>query len=123
MTSLILPNVTRRGFIIGLSATVAAPTIIRAESLMPIKVFDRLYTRAMVEYVADFDQYAVQVDRSWRKLPMPIGAQSIPMEVLEKIVSPRELADLIPPNNGQRHIGVGVSRQQWELLWHVTSRG
>ncbi len=38
MPELILP--TRRGFLVGLLATGLAPAIVRAESLMPIKVFE-----------------------------------------------------------------------------------
>lgn len=73
--SLILPN--RRAFIGGALALFAAPAIVRAQSLMPVK--PTFYERAICNYSIGTDQLFIRLDvQQGYPLPVPrFGAISV----------------------------------------------
>lgn len=90
-------NLTRRGLLTGLVAFVAAPAIVRAGSLMPVKDFR--YTRYLADYFVNSDEWTVRVDRSWEPLHLPkkwprvITAEEahryIPKSIIDEILIPK----------------------------------
>lgn len=61
----------RRWFLAGLGAAITAPTIVRASSLMPIKVIDPYYRRYLLVYSIGLDAMMMQADVSLKPLPVP----------------------------------------------------
>lgn len=78
---------TRRGFLIGLGALVAAPMIVRAGALMPVKVVDIYDTRVLFDYDVSHDNFFIRVDRSLTTMrrPSPAGwVQEMPMSIAKQ---------------------------------------
>lgn len=61
----------RRGFLLGASALIVAPSIVRATSLMQVKVFDKRCYRYIEAYCVGTDSIAARIDVAYGKLALP----------------------------------------------------
>jgi hypothetical protein len=81
---------SRRSLLTGLAATLAAPAVVRAGSLMPVKLFDPYYTRYLCAYSIGTDEMRLRVDRALFPLPNPRPGHGV------QVVSPTEAHRWIP---------------------------
>lgn len=120
-SKLMLP--TRRGFVLGLSALVAAPAIVKFDSLMPVRSIDKLlrtaeqlYSRSIAEYDPVTEHWRVSIDRAWQPLPMPQNGVQVSASIINRLIPEAQSSHMTPPPGGHRHIGVSVPKLQFELL-------
>lgn len=110
-------KLSRRELLTGLVAFAAAPAIVRAESLMPVKIIDWYDTRCLIGYQIKTDSYILRVDRFSRLLRRP------PMSNCVRVITNMEARQLLPkeahfafsmtpPENIQRHVDYGITMQQ-----------
>lgn len=63
-----MPLVHRRGLLLGLGSLLAAPAIVRAESLMPVRSIER-FSGLPIWEVRGWDQYGNPVLETFRQVP------------------------------------------------------
>lgn len=63
--------IARRNFLKGLGSLIVAPSIVRVESLMPIKVIDPAYYRYLIDYSIVDDSMILRMDKALFPLPIP----------------------------------------------------
>jgi len=85
---------TRRGFLVGVLALVAAPAIVRVDSIMKIARVDVFDTRCLVDY--EEDRLLLRVDRSLRTLVRPTGIREIPVETARAIFGRHPIFEMKP---------------------------
>jgi hypothetical protein len=71
MGTLIQP--TRRGLFTGLGALLAAPAIVRAESLMVLR--QHVYKRFVMQYQITSDTFLLRADKATHPLLIPLGVR------------------------------------------------
>lgn len=106
----------RRGFLVGLMSTLAAPSIVHAANLMPVKIFNPYYTRYLVDYCIGTDELVLRVDRALFPLRIPtrgpsvFGPTIVSPEFAHRFI-PRKVIDemLKPVGMQQLHIDVGIT--------------
>lgn len=110
-------NLTRRGLLTGLVAFAAAPAIVRAESLMPVKDFR--YTRYLADYLVGSDEWVISVDRAWEPLFLP--------KKWPKLLTPEETYRYIPKRIIESHLNPLPGQQlniSMKLIWkELTATG
>lgn len=93
--------IARRSFIAGMIGLVAAPAIVRAASLMPVRAFDPYYTRYLIDYMIGTDQEVIRVDRALFPLIVPNNARTIPAHIAHTYI-PKHRIDSMRPIEGQQ---------------------
>lgn len=61
----------RRSFLTGLGALFAAPAIVHAGNLMPVKSIAFSHTRYLLDYDISWDQHFLRINVSDKPLPVP----------------------------------------------------
>lgn len=90
-------ELSRRSFV---TALIAAPVIVRATSLMPIKAFDPYYTRYLSVYDITIDRMLLRIDRALfppTDLAPLKGIEVVPAHVAHRFVSKRSIDLLLQP--------------------------
>lgn len=94
--------INRRNLILGLTSVLAAPSIVHANNLMSIKIFDPYYTRYLVEYCIGTDELMLRVDRAQHPLPIPVRLVDQVSEEFAYRFIPRKIIESIKPDIGQQ---------------------
>lgn len=81
-----LESGTRRGFLVGALALMAAPAIVRADSLMKVVSIDLYDTRCLVDYEINSDQLVLRVDRRLETMLRPRGNIIVPLDIAKKLM-------------------------------------
>lgn len=108
MSNLMFP---RRNFLIGLGSLLAAPAVVKASSIMPVKLFDPYYTRYLAAYDITTDQILLRVDRSLKPLSMPlhgVGIWNVSKEMAHKYIKQEFINSIRPLENQQKSITVPI---------------
>jgi hypothetical protein len=109
---------SRRSFITGLVALVAAPTIVRASSLMPVKNIDVYDTRCLWDYDISRDVMILRVDRQLETMLRPakfgcLYVCEVPVDVAKRVFGNRATVFNDCPPAGKRvssFIEIGANR-------------
>lgn len=111
---------SRRSFLGGLAVLVAAPAIVRAGSLMPVKVVDLYDTRCMLDYQVASDNFILRVDRCSRTLYRPRTMRGSLQVISEKQARALGMPDfafrLQPTHDVQRHVDICFAYGQLKKL-------
>lgn len=111
---------SRRAFLGGLAALIAAPAIVRVGSLMPIKIVDLYDTRCMLDYQVMSDRYILRVDRCSRTLYRPRTRLESFQVISEKQARALGMPDFAfqmrPPLDVQRHVDIGFEYGELKKL-------
>lgn len=122
---------TRRGFLAGALALMAAPAIVRADSIMKVMPVDLYDTRCLVDYHIGDDAMVVRVDRLMLGSGFGLlrgervrraGCREIPIHVAKGLM-PKEAHfafSMTPPEGIQRHVDMMLSQAQ---LFDLKTRG
>ncbi len=95
---------SRRGFITGAAALFAAPAIVKASSLMPVKMI--YYERFLAGYLIGTDEILLRGDKAQFELPVPRYSKTLSRADVER-VSPeflKRFALLKPQVNEQLYV-------------------
>lgn len=106
-----LESGTRRGFIAGALALITAPAIVRVENIMPVRVFDPYYTRAIMDYNVATDMLFLRVDRAHHPLPMWPPYLPVPMHEVYRYIPRNKIEGMRPAPGFQECITAYVERQ------------
>ena len=93
--------IARHNFLKGLGSLIVAPSIVRVESLMPIKVIDNAYYRYLINYSISTDSMVLIMDKALFPL-------SIPNSCLAGVLTETEVKSKFP-NTLKRFKNVEVS--------------
>lgn len=109
--------IERRSFITGLIALVAAPAIVRAGSLMPVKIIDIYDTRCIWHYCIGSDEMILRIDRALHTLARPQRITEIPLKVAKQIFGfEHPIFDLMPEARQQKFVSKAIPSH--ELIAH-----
>lgn len=115
---------TRRGFLVGGLALLAAPVIVRAEGLMKVAPTSmilpehRFDTRILVDYQIESDSLVLRVDRKLGQLIRPPGAREAPLAYAKaKLGADHPIFDMQPGPGQQKYamviLGGDVDYTKW----------
>lgn len=110
----------RRGFLLGLTSALAAPAIVHAGNLMPVKIFDPYYTRYLVAYNIGTDELLLRVDRALFPLPNPKNsrlAEVVSPEFVHRFI-PRKMIDSLLKPVGSEQLCITENLGCFEALQH-----
>ena len=107
----------RRGFLLGLTSVLAAPAIVHAGNLMPVRAFDPYYTRYLVAYHIGTDELLLRVDRTLFPLPTPNPryAEIVSPEFAHRFL-PRKMIDSLLKPTGVQQLHVDTVITSFEAL-------
>lgn len=117
---------SRRSFIAGIAAAFAAPAIVKASSLMPVKALERVRCREIYEYNVYTDEVITRLDILYGHLNVRAEWSAfIPDLTMDdyskRILSPmmNKLADQVAADimNGGAADDAFFSGQQWDKVW------
>lgn len=93
---------SRRGFLGGLLAAIAAPSIVHAGNIMPVRAFDPYYTRALIDYAISSDTLMLRIDRATFPLAVPRGVTSITLAEAYRFIPKALVEASLKPEPGQQ---------------------
>jgi hypothetical protein len=116
----------RRSFLVGLGLAAAAPAIVRADHIMPIRALNPYYERCIVIYEPMTDDVVLRIDRATFPLWMPpVGrglVDVVPISDIGRIIDRRTLERLVsPPPGVQRHLDINTGGRYLEMKQHLAS--
>lgn len=97
---------TRRGFLIGALVLIAAPAIVRADSLMKIMAIDVYDTRCLWDYCITTDQMVIRVDRKLGTLVRPPHAYQVPIKTARAIFGENHPIFTLRPEAGMQEFAM-----------------
>lgn len=104
---------SRRSFITGLVALVAAPAIVRADSVMKIAPIDVYDTRCLWDYCIGTDQMVIRIDRRLETMVRLPHIKQIPLKAARVILGENHPIFTMRPEAGmQRFVSHGVSSNE-----------
>lgn len=103
----------RRSFLTGLGALIVAPSIVRVQSIMPVKSFDPYYRRYLWDYCIGTDSMILRCDVALHQLKIPREIngfiQNIPEHVAFKILGKENIMAIKPNIGVQKNVAAIVS--------------
>lgn len=82
-------DISRRGLLLGIGSLIVAPSIVRASSLMPIKIMDPYFYRYMSCYCIGTDVIIERIDKALFPLPIQKGM------IETKIITAKDLKNYV----------------------------
>lgn len=111
----------RRGFLIGLSSALAMPAVVQAQNIMPVSLFNPIYTRVLLHYDICFDQFQIRVDKAAFPLKVPPLAYEDTVKLLtikdaEQYISKETISKMQPTNNQHLACGRPLTNTEYQAL-------